>query len=114
MKGLGSMFRSMASLKPNESSQAQGSGNGLGHLSVQEIGLLLGRLTAKIQVASRSTYESALAQAKALAPHPEDAPYLALALTLQIPLWSNDLELKKQTAVSIFTTEELLRVLPGR
>lgn len=86
----------------------------LGDLSSPEINRLLDRLTVRIEVSPQSTYEPALAQAETLAPHPEDAPYLALALTLQIPLWSNDLELKKQTAVTVFTTEELLRVLSAR
>lgn len=86
----------------------------LGDLSIKDIEFILSRLTAKIQVLPRSIYEATFAQAQTLSPHPEDAPYLALALTLQIPLWSNDRELKKQTAVSVFTTEELLRVLPSR
>ncbi len=46
-----------------------------------------------------------------LVSHIEDAPYIALALTLKIPLWSNDAALKEQTKVKVLTTPELIKLL---
>ncbi len=46
------------------------------------------------------------------APHIEDAPYLALARALKIPLWSNDAALKEQSEAKVLTTPELIKLLP--
>jgi len=39
--------------------------------------------------------------------HLEDVPYLALALSLKIPLWSNESRLRKQHKVAVIPTHEL-------
>lgn len=41
----------------------------------------------------------------------DDAPYLALALKVKAPIWSNDKDLKKQDKVTILSTEDLVNVL---
>lgn len=50
-------------------------------------------------------------RALAIAPHAEDAPYLALALQRGIALWSNDKGMRAQSDVRIYTTRELLVLL---
>ena len=48
-------------------------------------------------------------KAKAISPDPKDVPYVALALKLQIAIWSNDKNLKrKQKDVVVYSTEDLL------
>lgn len=44
-------------------------------------------------------------------PDKNDIDFLALALKLKCPLWSNDKQLRKQTKVKVITTEELLKEL---
>ena len=46
-------------------------------------------------------------KAESLISHKNDAPFLALALELSIPVWSNDKHFKEQSLVKVFTTEEL-------
>ena len=60
---------------------------------------------------SRSASPQQLNRARSLLPDPEDAPYLALAIRLKLPLWSNDPHLKEQSLVTVFTTEELVELL---
>jgi predicted nucleic acid-binding protein len=43
--------------------------------------------------------------------HAEDAPFLALAMQLCIPIWSNDSHFKEQSAVRVYTTAELKQLL---
>lgn len=50
-------------------------------------------------------------KARLLIEHESDIPFLALALEMGIPIWSNDNHFKKQNLVKIFTTEELKRFL---
>lgn len=44
----------------------------------------------------------------------EDSPYLALALSRNSAIWSNDKHLKKQSLSKVFSTEELVKMLLTR
>ena len=83
----------------------------LGGLSSAEMQSLFMQLTSNIRAFPRSVYQPQFSKASRLAPHIEDAPYLALALQFHLPLWSNDLALKEQRAVPVYTTRELLKLL---
>ena len=50
-------------------------------------------------------------EAESIAADPDDTQYLALALMLSCPIWSNDKELKKQDSVKVISTSELLKLL---
>ena len=52
-----------------------------------------------------------LNMAKRLISDSDDAPYLALAIKLNIPIWSNDPHLKEQSVIKVFKTEELKEFL---
>lgn len=80
-------------------------------LSFQEIESLFLLLTQRIRVFPETSYQSVMAKALAMAPHRQDAPYLALALTLRVAVWSNDKGMKKQTTITVYSTSELLAVL---
>jgi predicted nucleic acid-binding protein len=41
----------------------------------------------------------------------EDVDFVALALKLKLPLWSNDKGMKKQSLVKIYSTSELIKKL---
>lgn len=45
--------------------------------------------------------------AKSLISDPDDTPYLALALKLNCPIWSEDPHFKEQSVREVFTTKEL-------
>ena len=68
-------------------------------------------LTQNIESHAQEDYQSRYSEALGLAPHPEDAPYLALALKLEIPVWSNDSGMKRQKSVKVFATHDLLKKL---
>lgn len=68
-------------------------------------------LTSRIQSLPKKSYADRLSEALSLAPHREDAPYLAVALSLQIPIWSNDKGLKNQSQVKVYSTAELMKAL---
>jgi predicted nucleic acid-binding protein len=50
-------------------------------------------------------------EGKKLAPHLEDAPLLALALTLGCPIWSKEEAFKDQTQVKIYNTYDIIRLM---
>ncbi|MBI5415289.1 MAG: PIN domain-containing protein [Candidatus Omnitrophica bacterium] len=80
-------------------------------LSSKEIEALFLLLTQRIRVFPETSYQSVMAKALTLAPHRQDAPYLALALILKAAVWSNDKGVKKQTTVTVYSTTELLTML---
>ena len=41
----------------------------------------------------------------------DDSPFLALAMSLNCPIWSNDVHFKRQDVVKAFTTRELMNLL---
>jgi predicted nucleic acid-binding protein len=83
----------------------------LGGLTTAEVRSVLSHITSNIRIVSAAAYHRSLTDAERLAPDPADAPYLALALHLGVPLWSNDSALKQQDAVPVYTTHELIEVL---
>jgi len=46
--------------------------------------------------------------------HADDWPFIALALKIECPLWSNDAALKKQTTIRVYSTAELLQETFGK
>ena len=61
-----------------------------------------------------SKYEDFLEKSLAILPDPDDADFLALALSIKAAIWSNDPHLKQQSLVKVFTTKELIdKLLKG-
>ena len=79
-----------------------------GTLSPEQVKLTLAAMTSRIQVLPETAYRTNLPEAKICTPDPADAPYVALALHLKIPIWSHDALLKEQDRVVVYTTQEVL------
>ncbi len=86
----------------------------LGSLSPQEVRVVLTQLTARIRMLPAKAFRGNVPEAKTLVADQADTPFLALALHLQLPLWSNDAPLRTQRAVRVYTTEDVLSLLQGR
>jgi predicted nucleic acid-binding protein len=80
-------------------------------LSDRDLQELFSLLTLRIQVIPMKSYQSFLKEALVFAPHEEDAPYLALAMHLSVPIWSNDQGFKDQDNIRVYSTRKLLSVL---
>lgn len=65
-------------------------------------------LKQKITIIPKEEFEAYLQEAARISPDPGDAVYFALALKLDIPVWSNDKKLKGQARIKVYTTAELL------
>lgn len=83
-------------------------------LSNQELQDLFRILTHRIQTIPIESYKGAMNKALSLAPHEEDAPYLAVALCLGIPIWSSDRGLKEQNTLAVYSTPEVIALLEKR
>jgi predicted nucleic acid-binding protein len=60
-----------------------------------------------INIILKEEFDNLMMHAKKISPDIKDAAYLALAMMLNCPIWSNDKNLKKQDKIKIFSTEEL-------
>ncbi len=83
----------------------------LSNVSKSDVIDALDQITDRIHVVPISSFRAQLPEALRLVPHPEDAPYLALAMHLHCALWSNDTGFKKQKLVPVYATHELLALL---
>ena len=72
---------------------------------------LTSAILSRITLFPEKSFIASIKQSISLVTHIEDAPYIALSLALQIPLWSNDSELREQSLVKVCTTSELIKLL---
>src|SRR4030042_4076550 len=63
-------------------------------------------------ILSKEPSKDSLSKASKLISHKSDIPFLALALELNIPVWSNDSHFQEElvkNAIEVFTTEKLVK-----
>jgi predicted nucleic acid-binding protein len=80
------------------------------NISKKEFYELLEELKIFVEFIPMQEYEYFLEKVENI-PDKDDLDFIALALKLQCPVWSNDSHVKKQNLVKVFTTEELLKIL---
>ena len=80
-------------------------------ISNNEFNDLIKILLSNIKIIQENEFRHFKEQALKLVKHPEDTPFIALCIAKNIPLWSNDKELKKQNVTKVFSTSELLKIL---
>ncbi|MBI4170468.1 MAG: PIN domain-containing protein [Candidatus Aenigmarchaeota archaeon] len=68
-------------------------------------------LSLRIKPVLEAEIEQYLPEAMKLSPDPDDAPYLAAALSLNCTVWSDDPHFKKQPKIRVYSTRELSRLL---
>ena len=80
-------------------------------LNADELKFILDKLFKAIEIAPKSKYELFLDESKQIfSEHLKDAPYFALALSLNSPIWSDEKAFKKQSKVKIFSTSDLSKL----
>ena len=80
-------------------------------LSKHEFELRYEEINEKINFIKLSEYKAFLKQSAKTLSDPKDSPYLALALSADASIWSNDPHLKQQSLIKVFTTAELFKKL---
>ncbi|MFH0884157.1 MAG: PIN domain-containing protein [Candidatus Micrarchaeota archaeon] len=73
----------------------------------EELHELLGLLRSTLIIVPREEFAHLLDEARGLSPDQDDAEYIALAMLLKVPIWSNDKCMKKQSKVEVLSTGEL-------
>ena len=88
-------------------------------LSEDELMFLIDLLFKKIKIIPKSKYSRFISESKSLLTvkgdlvDEKDVPYLALALSLNSAIWSDDKHFKIQSEVEVFTTKELTNLFFG-
>lgn len=78
------------------------------NLSEQEFEFRQKEIEEYIEFFDEESYDKYLDIAMKNLKDPKDSPYLALALLTNSIIWSNDLHLKEQSLIPVFTTAELM------
>ena len=61
-----------------------------------------------VRIVPKEEFRNKIREAAKICPDRGDIDYFALALKLNIPIWSNDKGFKQQTKAQVFTTSQLL------
>lgn len=80
-------------------------------IASEDFEFVLSTLESFIKVPPISSFDEFESEAKKVSPHLKDTPFFALALKLKCGIWSNEPRLKKQSAVRVFPTKELIKLL---
>ena len=80
-------------------------------LSEHEFGIRQKEVEEDIEFIKVSKYEEFLEKAITLLSDPDDIDFLALALSKNASIWSNDPHLKEQSLVKVYSTKELVEML---
>ena len=67
-------------------------------------------LKSKVVFVDKNEYKDLIEKGAELISDEKDAAYLALALRLFLPIWSNDSHFKEQSQIEVFTTKELIEL----
>ncbi len=81
-------------------------------LDESRFNVAFGLLKSTVEFVPEEAYADAIPRAKDTSPDPDDVDFFALAIKLGLPLWSNDRKLKAQSDVRVFSTKELVALLP--
>ena len=73
--------------------------------------ILVSILLSNIEIVPEEEFGDLKEVAKSLVKHPEDSPFMALAISKNIPIWSDDKALKEQPNVRVLSTTELINLL---
>jgi predicted nucleic acid-binding protein len=80
------------------------------HRGLEEFWKVYAQIKKLVDVVPMKEFDDYLEEAERICPDPDDVMYFALALKLKCAIWSNDLKLKEQSRIEIYTTEELARI----
>ncbi len=83
-------------------------------LSKEELEIVLRFLEEQIEIIPFEEFEDKYNEAVNISPDINDVPYFALALKLNCAIWSNDKKLKKQNAVEVYTTQEIMEMVSDK
>ena len=85
-----------------------------GKINDLSFAFLFSLLFRKVEPISEKEYKDFMSEANKISPHgkqTKDDPYFALALTLNSPIWSDEVAFKQQSKVKIFGTKKLAELL---
>lgn len=77
----------------------------------EEFDRLLQTFERRISLIPMEEITPFIEKAKRISPDVKDVPYVALALKMNISIWSNDKKLKeKQDVVTVYSTDEIIKI----
>jgi predicted nucleic acid-binding protein len=80
-------------------------------ISTAEFSEVMKRLVLIVEFVPISDYADSLKEAAKTARDKDDIDFFALALKLELPIWTNDAGFKQQKKVAVIETGELIRLI---
>ena len=80
-------------------------------ISESDFNLAMNIFLSTIKIVPEEEFRGYREKALLLVTHPEDSPFMALAISKNIPIWSDDKGFKKQAEIKVISTTELITLL---
>ena len=77
----------------------------------EEYEFFLGVISGLVEVIPEVEYKGFIGKAKTMMSDVDDVSFLALALKMRVPIWSDDKHFKEQSEIKVYTTDELEKLL---
>ncbi|MBU0906799.1 MAG: DNA-binding protein [Nanoarchaeota archaeon] len=78
-------------------------------ISYEELTIALNLTFSRIKLIPFEEFSEFIQKAKEVCPDPDDEEYLALALSKNLPIWSDDTAIReRQNTIKVYTTTELI------
>jgi predicted nucleic acid-binding protein len=82
---------------------------GKAHLDEGSFGMIFSLTLSQVRIVPSDLFSGKLAEAARICQrHPEDIPFVALALHMGIPVWTHDKEFSRHPEIRAFSTKELI------
>jgi len=81
------------------------------NITQEQFYFLLETLFSYVKIINPFHYSSHMKESERLIKDKDDAPFLALAIAFNCPIWSDDKHFKKQIKVKIYNTKEIFSLL---
>ena len=75
---------------------------------------VLSKILKRVTIIPGQLYVDIMPKAAEITPDPKDAPFIALALKLNAPLWTNDKALKAIEEIQVLDTREIIELVKER
>lgn len=80
-----------------------------GKMDENSFGLVFSLVLSQVRIIPMEEFSGKLKEATRICEkHPEDVPFVALALHLGIPIWTHDKEFSKHPEIKTFSTKEII------
>jgi predicted nucleic acid-binding protein len=86
-----------------------------GKMDENSFGLVFSLVLSQVRIVSKEEFSGKIKEATHICEkHPEDVPFVALALHLRVPVWTHDKAFSKHSEIKTVSTQEIIELFKAQ